>query len=149
MWVTGHGLSWNAGSFHRGTEKWLFYNLFSHFNILVDIVKMIATFSFHQGYFLTLNISHQKVHCHHNYNVTEWCRILSVCCEYDWLIKNAGLSLWQGRREVGREDRSECWEKEGQSREKPWSHCWRQTLGTLPGKPQSHGDTQINGYGLN
>ena len=38
--------------------------------------------------------------------------------------------------------------KKGRVREKTWS-LLRQTLGTLAGKPQPHGHTQINRNGLN
>ena len=37
----------------------------------------------------------------------------------------------------------ECWEKGGGIREKPWS-SQRQTLGTLPSKPQPRGDIDYN-----
>ena len=41
-----------------------------------------------------------------------------------------------------------AWEEEGGVREKSRS-CQRQTLGTLLGKPQPHGDIQINRDDLN
>ena len=58
-----------------------------------------------------------------------------MCCSY-WLM-NKEL-LWPI-----------AWEEEGGVREKPFSLRQSQTLGTLAGKPQPRGDTQINKNGLN
>ena len=41
-----------------------------------------------------------------------------------------------------------AWEGKGGVREKQWSHG-RQMLGTLAGKPLSHGHPQMNRNGLN
>ena len=69
----------------------------------------------------------------------------SVCCEYHWLINNC-LVLAQGI-EVGRGTKLKAGRKKAES-----ERCHVAPLEpeeTLPGKPQPHGDTQINRNGLN
>lgn len=72
-----------------------------------------------------------------------WEVLLPVCCFYWSMNKKTALSLWQGRTELARKVRAYAGRKKGRAREKPWSRQ-RQTLGTLAGKPQPHGDIQNN-----
>ena len=59
-----------------------------------------------------------------------------------------GIETIGGQNRVGRENYTECWKKEGRVKR---SHVTppETDAGTLLGKSQPHGDTQINRNGFN